>query len=347
MKKSKKREKRGKRMEKMKEQKGSVTLFVLVTCLFMITVLLLVNIGMINKNQSQEKEIIQISKNYSVNETDLANSYAKIAEENRYPTYEEVEKMIEKMKCQCIPIEEIRKEIEQAILVERTNTEKTIAELEKTLQDTIERVNTIKTEIDHNIEIAKSEAKLEAFPVGSIYVSTTPANPSTYIGGTWESYGQGRTLVGAGTGTDSNNTSLLFKTGERGGEYAYQLTTAQLPSHMHTLTPVGTITSTFKGSSVTTSTTGEHQHTINITNTQREANGYGLSLSTSFQNRVMVTEGSTSVGTNGSHSHTVTAKGSVSSTFTGTKGNTSSVGSGTAINQLQPYIVTYMWKRIS
>ena len=90
-----KRSKRVKIVNKIKEQKGSVTLFVLVTCLFMIMVLLLVNIAIINKNTSQEKELAQIGKNYAVNEIDMANSYAKIADENGYPNYSEVQKMIE------------------------------------------------------------------------------------------------------------------------------------------------------------------------------------------------------------------------------------------------------------
>ena len=56
---------------------------------------------------------------------------------------------------------------------------------------------------------------------------------------------------------------------------------------------------------------------------------------------------SLTVNAAGDHAHTVTAAGTVSSAFYGNNGATSAVGSGTAINQLQPYIVTYMWKRIA
>lgn len=37
---------------------------------------------------------------------------------------------------------------------------------------------------------------LGMYPVGSIYFSTTNTDPSTFIGGTWTRFGQGRTLVG-------------------------------------------------------------------------------------------------------------------------------------------------------
>ena len=48
---------------------------------------------------------------------------------------------------------------------------------------------------------------------------------------------------------------------------------------------------------------------------------------------------------NSTHSHTVTAKGSVSSTFAGAASTTGSTGSGSAINIQNPYTVVYMYKR--
>src|SRR5574344_77914 len=47
---------------------------------------------------------------------------------------------------------------------------------------------------------------LKNYPVGSIYISTSSTNPSSLYGGTWESYGQGRTLIGVGSGIDANGT---------------------------------------------------------------------------------------------------------------------------------------------
>ena len=77
----------------MKEEKGAITLFVLVSCMFMIIILLVVNIGVMNKNRSQEKNLEEIAKQYSQNETDLDNVYAKVTNENEYLTVSEMRDM--------------------------------------------------------------------------------------------------------------------------------------------------------------------------------------------------------------------------------------------------------------
>ena len=45
------------------------------------------------------------------------------------------------------------------------------------------------------------------YPVGSIYQSTSSANPSTFMGGTWERFGNGRVLVGVDENDADFNTS--------------------------------------------------------------------------------------------------------------------------------------------
>jgi len=77
---------------------------------------------------------------------------------------------------------------------------------------------------------------LKNYPVGSIYISINNTNPSTLFGGTWESYGAGRTLVGVGTGTDSNNVSQSFTVNSTGGEYNHTLSTSEMPKHSHAYT---------------------------------------------------------------------------------------------------------------
>lgn len=70
------------------------------------------------------------------------------------------------------------------------------------------------------------------FPVGAVYITYDKKNPGTFLGGTWEQFGQGRTLVGEGTGNDGS-TSMSFTTGATGGEYTHRLTQAEMPSHYH------------------------------------------------------------------------------------------------------------------
>lgn len=75
---------------KIKEEKGSITLFTLIACLFLIIILLLVNVGLINKNTNQEKQLAQISKIYSVDETDMENAYVEAVDENGYITSDKI-----------------------------------------------------------------------------------------------------------------------------------------------------------------------------------------------------------------------------------------------------------------
>lgn len=56
------------------------------------------------------------------------------------------------------------------------------------------------------------------YPIGSVYISLTETNPGTYLKGTWEQFGQGRTLVGEGSGNDGS-TSMSFTANNTGGKY--------------------------------------------------------------------------------------------------------------------------------
>lgn len=65
-------------------------------------------------------------------------------------------------------------------------------------------------------------------PIGSLEINTSGINPSEYLGGGWESFGSGRTLVGV----DSSDSD--FDTAEEtGGEKTHTLTTNEMPSHSH------------------------------------------------------------------------------------------------------------------
>ena len=133
---------------------------------------------------------------------------------------------------------------------------------------------------------------LKQYPVGSIYISTNSQNPSEYIGGEWESFGEGRTLVGAGTGTDENNVQKVFEIEQTGGEYEHKLTIAEMPRHQHSI----------------------------YRWLQGDSNSYAGEKMLAAQSNGQVA---------------------------GDEGLTYFKGGDQPHNNIQPYIVTYMWKRVN
>ena len=65
------------------------------------------------------------------------------------------------------------------------------------------------------------------YPVGSIYTSTNSANPSTWMGGTWERWGNGRAVVGV------NESDTDFATPNKtGGAKSVQLHEGNMPNYV-------------------------------------------------------------------------------------------------------------------
>ncbi len=212
---------------------------------------------------------------------------------------------------------------------------------------------------------------LKVYPVGSIYISYSATNPQTLFGGTWEVFGKGQTLVGIDT------SSTEFKTlGQTGGAKSISYTPAgtigstglninQIPSHTHSYDKVN-------------ANTGSHTLTIDEIPSHNHGGSTGISavnISTQFGYAsgtdgrfISLANGNTYNGAlniiwnSSNHSHTISSQGgggghthpiSTTSTSTGAagKGTTSDghthsfTGTATTLNNLQPYITVYMWKR--
>lgn len=73
------------------------------------------------------------------------------------------------------------------------------------------------------------------YPVGSVFLSFSNVNPGVrFVGTTWTQTSQGRFLVGTGTGTDGNNSSMTFDPGNNNnGNYESVLNSDQVPDHYH------------------------------------------------------------------------------------------------------------------
>lgn len=186
-----------------------------------------------------------------------------------------------------------------------------------------------KDELSSLIAAAVAEAKLAAYPVGSIYCSIDSTDPGTLFGGTWVAIGAGRALVAAGGG---------FAVGSEGGSDTHTLTVEEMPSHAHT---------------AWTGEAGWHEHaartdTANLTGSFNPG-GLGVtasgvcSLGAGKQpsNSGYATDSSI-MNINASHMHNVGVDGAGNHTHTVGVGAT---GGGQAFSVRNPYIAVNMWRR--
>lgn len=157
----------------------------------------------------------------------------------------------------------------------------------------------------------------EIYPVGSIYMSVSSTNPSTLFGGTWVRWGNGRVPVGI-----SESETEFSYSEKTGGAKTVALSVSNMPQHDH-----GSAGASFGFSC------------------------YALERAGMDNPKLFEARGSATVGGSG---HIKRLKATANQEETGGSADTitmntahthSKQGSGTAHNNLQPYITCYMWKR--
>lgn len=159
-------------------------------------------------------------------------------------------------------------------------------------------------ELGNQIKVAILQS---VFPVGSIYTSTSGANPAALFGfGSWEQI-QGRMILGV---------SGSHPVGQTGGEEAHTLSLSETPSHAHT-----------RGS-------------MNITGRLAGYNGGLRAMGGAFTQGEY--EGADSAGNRFNIPMYVNFNAANAWT-----GETSSVGGNAAHNNMPPFYAAYIWRRIA
>ena len=236
--------------------------------------------------------------------------------------------------------------------VSASNIENQLSDLQNNIKILKEEVNDLKSS---NLD--------KMYPIGSIYTTTTYSNATEVnnaLGGTWERYANGRSLVGV----DENDTDFSRAGINDRGNKTTTLSISNLPSHNHSVPELsgvakqgstaatgGNHTHSIPALSGTTSEAGSHTHgltyaddsgTINhwgivwkVSTTSKAGNTYGVSTAGAHKHTFTTTTSTT--GSGGAHTHAVTTNANT----------TGSVGSGSAFTNLSPYITVYMYKRIA
>lgn len=144
--------------------------------------------------------------------------------------------------------------------------------------------------------VGKMSQVLNAYPVGSIYMSVNSTNPGELFGGTWEQI-QGRFLLGQGSG---------YSAGTVGGEANHVLSVNEMP---------------------------EHNYQVHIL-----AKGYsGWGSDGYADSEYSTTSWSNPPAYGGSHINTTHVL----------MGRTGKDGDSQSHNNMPPYLVVYIWKRIA
>jgi len=187
-----------------------------------------------------------------------------------------------------------------------------------------------------------------AYPIGSIYinadVATNPSDPAMLGFGTWTAFGSGKVMVGLDSGDADFNEAE-----ETGGAKTVALSIANLAAHGHVQNSHNhTQNSHSHSQNAHNHTQDQHKHTALI----YTGNNDYLSMNTGGSQYHMSWTASTGL-TNDIHTALAAAVNQpatatnigATAVNVGQTATNQNTGSGTAHNNVQPYIVVYLWKR--
>ena len=194
----------------------------------------------------------------------------------------------------------------------------------------VRSVNGIKPDENANVTVPQPSI-LDAYPIGSIYMSVMGTNPSELFGGTWEAIAKGSVLIGAGV----DGWGINYQVGQIGGSRDYTLKESNIPKHTHTVEIATETQSHLHKNGVfdeVAAGDGPLSSNYGATKLYPTATQHVMSAdSSAFGTNTQLYMGNTS-GASTTHKHDVTV---------GYYG----ASSPTAISVIQPYLVVYMWKR--
>lgn len=171
--------------------------------------------------------------------------------------------------------------------------------------------------------LERNGGMVASWPVGSIYISATATNPADLFGfGTWQQFAPGRVLVGYGVGNDGTDSINYNTVLAQGGKYYHTLTSGEMPAHSHPHDIGGRALSN-----------GAHYHRF-MGDDGLEA----FNFKESYINYDARSHGGNGgiyrTTTDGAHEHSLQITGGVQTT-----------GGNQKHNNIQPYIVVYMFRR--
>lgn len=170
-------------------------------------------------------------------------------------------------------------------------------------------------------------------PIGSLYWSSSPTNPSTLFGGTWTQV-KDKFIMAAGdtyqAGTSGGSASIT-PTGTV-NDRSITLQVANIPKHAHSI----------NARTVSTGNGGGHSHRYDYPTWFNAAEGSGSQISVGRSGYY----GTYSVRDNGAHSHNVTIPAhNTNETGSTTAFSHNHTFTGTSVTILPPYVAYYCWER--